>query len=322
MTSTPAGDGLAKVTYLPWARPDADDAAEADETSSADETAARRGDDHPSRGRSGRAWRRRAVDDAGNGADADGGWTVPGVDRATPPADPSSLGGGRSGIRGLVVDATRDRTDDADGDDDGDDPDADDGRPGRAGGRGAGRGSDGRARAPRPLRAGSDRARQRAENVSIAALTRRGLSSVELSRVLVERGIDPADADREVERLAAVGLVDDARLAAQLVTGLRERKGLGARAIGAELRRRGLADETVTEALAELDDDDLEAALRVARPRARSLVSLPRDVAERRLAAFLMRKGYGGSIIGRVVREVLGSSSTGRTSTVRFEESE
>ncbi|WP_166871190.1 regulatory protein RecX [Salinibacterium sp. ZJ450] len=159
------------------------------------------------------------------------------------------------------------------------------------------------------------------EKISLGALTRRGVSSREMQRVLVRRGVEPEAADAEVERLERVGLLDDTALAETLVRTLRDRKGLGKSALKAELGRRLIDSVAIEAALDETDaDDEAARALEVAMKRAPQLRSLEREVAVRRLTAFLMRKGYSGGVVRSAVDTALGGyRPRGNPSSVRFE---
>ena len=113
------------------------------------------------------------------------------------------------------------------------------------------------AAAPEP---GSDWAAEerRAENVSMHALTRRGMSRWELGEVLLSRDLDVCIVEAELDRLEGVGLIDDAALAETIVRTQHERKGLGRSALVAELRRRRIDQEAIDEALEQLEDGDEE----------------------------------------------------------------
>jgi regulatory protein len=162
------------------------------------------------------------------------------------------------------------------------------------------------------------------ERISMQALTRRGVSSREMHKLLVARGVGPDAATDEVDRLERVALLDDMALAETLVRTLSERKGLGRTALSAELSRRLLDPVAVEAALAAVDGDDEAARAReLALKRSPQLRSLDHEVAVRRLSAFLMRKGYSGAIVRGAVDAALGgrggrSGSGGRTG-VRFE---
>jgi regulatory protein len=142
-------------------------------------------------------------------------------------------------------------------------------------------------------------------NVSMHALARRGMSSREMRDYLGSREFDADAVDAEIERLQGVGLLDDGELAENLVRTLRDRKGLGRAALTAELRRRHLEGEAIEVALGALDDDELERAVEIAIKRAPQLRSLDQTTAKRRLGAFLMRKGYSGSVVSTAVARAL-----------------
>jgi regulatory protein len=145
----------------------------------------------------------------------------------------------------------------------------------------------------------------RVSNVSMYALARRGMSSKEMRDYLIGREFDESIVDEEIERLESVGLLDDDSLAETLVRTLRDRKGLGRSALTAELRRRHVDGDAIEEAMGSLDDDELERATAIAVKRAPQLRSLDLVTAKRRLGAFLMRKGYSGSVISTAVQRAL-----------------
>jgi regulatory protein len=149
----------------------------------------------------------------------------------------------------------------------------------------------------------------RAHKASMYALTRRGLSSAEMTDLLRSRDLEARDVAIEVTRLEQVGLLNDRELAATLVMQLRERKGLGRSAINSELRRRKLDPSAIEEAIADAydadGDDELTRARAIALKRAPQLRSLDAETARRRLGAYLMRKGYSGSVVASAVASAL-----------------
>lgn len=146
---------------------------------------------------------------------------------------------------------------------------------------------------------------ERINNVSMHALARRGMSSREMRDYLVGREFDSAEVDEEVARLEGVGLLDDVELAETLVRTLRDRKGLGRSALTAELRRRNVDPLAIDEALDGASDDELARATELAVKRAPQVRSLDSVTAKRRLGAFLMRKGYSGSVVSAAVATAL-----------------
>jgi regulatory protein len=146
----------------------------------------------------------------------------------------------------------------------------------------------------------------RISNVSMHALARRGVSSREMHDLLLAREFDEADVVAEIDRLESVGLLDDGLLAETLVRTLRERKGLGRAALVGELKRRKLHSDAIEAALAVVEgDDELDRAIAIAERRAPQLRSYDAETAKRRLGAFLMRKGYSGSVVSTAVARAL-----------------
>jgi regulatory protein len=128
----------------------------------------------------------------------------------------------------------------------------------------------------------------------------------QLARTLRERGVPDEVAVRVLDRFEEVGLGDDRLFARMWVDSRQSGRGLSTRALRAELRQRGVPDELIGEAVAHVGpEEELEAARQVARRRAGSLRTLPREVQVRRLSGALARKGYGAGLTARVVREVL-----------------
>ncbi|MFM9878129.1 MAG: regulatory protein RecX [Rhodoglobus sp.] len=150
---------------------------------------------------------------------------------------------------------------------------------------------------------------ERINNVSMNALARRGMAVDEMRNYLIGREFDRGAVELEIERLVGVGLLDDQALAETLVRTLRDRKGLGRSALTAELRRRKLDSGAIAEALDEPEvDDELQRAIAIAVKRAPQLRSLDQTTAKRRLGAFLMRKGYSGSVVSTAVASALAPS--------------
>lgn len=154
---------------------------------------------------------------------------------------------------------------------------------------------------------------ERAHNVSLHALTRRGLSRREVERTLRSRDLDEQTIAAEVERLEASGLIDDMALAQNLVGTLQERKGYGRQAIAAELTRRLLSPAAIEYALELVETgDELARAREIAVKRAGQLRGYDRETAVRRLSGYLMRRGYSGSTLRAAVEAALSSTPASR----------
>lgn len=138
---------------------------------------------------------------------------------------------------------------------------------------------------------------------SLAAAPR---TRAQLAEKLADKGVADDVAETLLERLTAVGLVDDAELAERLVRTRHTERHQGRRAIALELRRKGIEEDVAARALDQLDDEDEEqAALEVARTRLRSTRHLAHAVRHRRTVAALGRKGFSGEVARRAMRTAL-----------------
>ncbi|WP_353816702.1 regulatory protein RecX [Agromyces sp. SYSU T00266] len=146
----------------------------------------------------------------------------------------------------------------------------------------------------------------RIDRLIVSRLRRSSLSVSEVRAALVEHGLDEGEVEEWIERYERLGYLDDRRLAEQLVHSHGVRRGRGSGAVLHELGRRGIDDELAREAVDTLDPDvEFEHALLIAERRARQLGGLDRQVAERRLSAFLLRRGYGSELVRRAVSAAL-----------------
>lgn len=154
----------------------------------------------------------------------------------------------------------------------------------------------------------SESREEQAHAVCLRLLTVRSRTRSELAGQLAKRGYPDAVAATVLNRLAGVGLIDDADFAEQWVRSRRARAGKGKRALAAELRNKGVDDEVIAGAL-----DGIDAGAE--RQRAEQLVEqkLRREAlgdaddikVMRRLVGMLARRGYNQSMAVAVVTEGL-----------------
>ena len=145
-----------------------------------------------------------------------------------------------------------------------------------------------------------------AQGICLRLLTTRPRSRVELAGALRRRGIPEEVGEPVLDRLAELGLVDDAALAEAAVYSGHNHRSLGRRALSTELRRRGVPDEVVREAVVVVRPEDEERRAREL-VRRKLRVSTVRETSSVacRLAAMLIRKGYSEGLAWRVVRDEL-----------------
>nr|WP_249776818.1 regulatory protein RecX [Leifsonia sp. C5G2] len=146
------------------------------------------------------------------------------------------------------------------------------------------------------------------------------MSRWELEQLLTKREIDPEVFGPELDRLEALGVVDDASLAASLAFTQHSRKGLGRTAIEQELKRRHIDPELIEIALADIGaDDELERATELAVKRIGQLSTYDDETVRRRLHGFLARKGYGSDIIRQAMDAAFAGRRSRGGSGVRFQ---
>lgn len=145
-----------------------------------------------------------------------------------------------------------------------------------------------------------------ARKILLDQLTGRARSRADLAKKLAQRNVPDEIANALLDRFEEVGLVDDAAFAGEWVDQRQAGRGLARRALAQELRRKGIDDEVAREALERVGvDDETESARMLVRRKLRSVQGLDEQVAVRRLAGMLARKGHSPSVAFRVVREEL-----------------
>ncbi|MBM7830936.1 regulatory protein [Agromyces cerinus] len=161
-----------------------------------------------------------------------------------------------------------------------------------------------------PEESGAERD-ERIDRLVISRLRRSALSVSEVRAVLVEHGLDDIEVEEWIERYERLGYLDDAKLAEQVVHSHGVRRGRGSGAIMQELGRRGVDNALARAAVEDLDPEtELENARAVAERRARQLRGLDRQTAERRLSAFLQRRGYPGDVVREAVTAALAAEGS------------
>ena len=120
----------------------------------------------------------------------------------------------------------------------------------------------------------------------------------------------PPDAAQQVlDRLEAVGLVDDEKLARDWVESRQARRHLSRSALRRELQAKGVDRDDIEAALEQVSrDDELRAARALAGKKLDAMVGLGHDVRRRRVAGALARRGFSSDVISRVLADVLRGS--------------
>ncbi len=142
--------------------------------------------------------------------------------------------------------------------------------------------------------------------ICLRLLTAAPRTRAQLADALRRRGVPDDAAAAVLARFTEVGLIDDAMFASAWVESRHLGRGLGRRALTAELSRRGVERGDIESAMAQLTpDSELATARALVERRLASTAGVPADARVRRLAGMLARKGYPSGLAYRVVREAL-----------------
>ena len=145
-----------------------------------------------------------------------------------------------------------------------------------------------------------------ARQICLRMLTTAPRTQAQLATALQRRGVPDEAAEAVLARFAEVKLIDDAMFARAWVDSRHHGRGLASRALGAELRQRGVAQDDIKAALSELSPDtELATARDLIARRLPATAGMPAPARMRRLAGVLARKGYSPGLAYRVVREAL-----------------
>ena len=145
-----------------------------------------------------------------------------------------------------------------------------------------------------------------ARGIALRRLAGAAQSRGQLAEAMARRDVPQDVAARVLDRFTEVGLIDDQEYARMFVRSRHAERGLSRRALGVELRRKGIDDETAAVALEDVDDADEEQAAReLVRRRLRSTAGLETAVRVRRTYGALGRKGYPAGLVARLVRDEL-----------------
>lgn len=158
-----------------------------------------------------------------------------------------------------------------------------------------------------------------ARAICLRLLTMAPKTRAQLADALRKRDVPEEAANAVLERFSEVGLIDDEAFAAAWVSSRHSGRGLARRALAQELRQRGVAEETVKDAVGRLDpDEEAETARRLVDRKLAATRGVEPQARMRRLVGMLARKGYSPGLAFRVVREAIeaeGSPSDGLPDT-------
>ena len=143
---------------------------------------------------------------------------------------------------------------------------------------------------------------ERARNLVLNRLTRGPRTKKQLAQMLALKEVPHDIATAILDRFEEVHLIDDAAFARAFASDRRASRGLSKSALKRELNQAGVAAELIDEALDPIQmEDEVLLAINLVRKRWRSVAALTREARHRRIAGYLGRRGFGGSIISAAI---------------------
>jgi regulatory protein len=143
-----------------------------------------------------------------------------------------------------------------------------------------------------------------ARGICLRALTGAPKTRQQLADLLAQRDVPDDAAEAVLDRFTEVGLIDDAAYARAWVNSRQAGRGLARRALSVELRRKGVDQQVIADAMEQVDpDDEVETARALVRRKLPSLQRFDQVTVVRRLTGMLARKGYPAGVAYQVVRE-------------------
>ncbi len=129
-----------------------------------------------------------------------------------------------------------------------------------------------------------------AHEMALRFLEPRPRSSAELKQQLRKKQVASDVIDQVIARLIDAGLLDDEAFAKYWVENRENFRPRAGRALRFELKRKGLSDAAIKEAIGPIDES--ESAYRAGAPRAARWRSLEQREFMEKLGAFLIRRGF------------------------------
>ena len=143
---------------------------------------------------------------------------------------------------------------------------------------------------------------------AMAMLAVRARSARELRLALLRKQEPEALVDAAVARLVSLGALNDEIFARQFVRARITRSGFSRRRLQTELARRGVSRAAADAAIAEVGEeesiDPAETLEKLAAKKLKTLSKLDEPTRNRRLWAFLARRGYDGTEIRSTLAEL------------------
>ncbi|NLM75167.1 MAG: regulatory protein RecX [Clostridiaceae bacterium] len=144
-----------------------------------------------------------------------------------------------------------------------------------------------------------------ARESAVRFLLSRDRSEAEVINKLIYKGFDKDVAKDAAQALKAIGYIDDDRFARRYIAERIRLKSLSKKALRLELKRKGIADEIIDEALSELEIEEEEVAFRAARKKF-GKYDIRDEKIQLKIMRFLCHRGFSIETGKKVIKYLLG----------------
>jgi regulatory protein len=148
-----------------------------------------------------------------------------------------------------------------------------------------------------------DESLERAYDAALNFLSFRPRSRREIEDYFRRKKVAPEASAVVVERLERSGLLDDREFARYWLENRQTFRPRGSRALKAEMRQKGLASDVIDEALEEIGDEEAP-AYEAGKKKLRSLQRLEEREFQRKMVAFLGRRGFEYGVCAKVAKRL------------------
>src|SRR5690349_560527 len=146
----------------------------------------------------------------------------------------------------------------------------------------------------------------RARQICLRLLTIAPRTRAQLAQAMHRGGVPDEAAEAVLTRFTDAGLIDDAAFARAWVESRHHSRGLSKRSLSAELRRHGIQNDEIREAVDALDpEQEVDTARRLVERKLASNRGRPPEARARQAAGMLARKGYPPGLAFRLIREAM-----------------
>jgi regulatory protein len=162
------------------------------------------------------------------------------------------------------------------------------------------------SRAPGAQGPGARDPEARARQICLRLLTISPRTRAQLAQAMHRGGVPDEAAEAVLNRFTDAGLIDDAAFARAWVESRHHSRGLSKRSLSAELRRHGVDNDEIREAVDVLDpEQEVATARRLVERKLASSRGRPPEARVRQAAGMLARKGYPPGLAFRLIREIM-----------------